>query len=186
MNFIDETGNRHGRLTVIERSKSDVKAFWLCECECGNKTIVVGTQLRNGHTRSCGCLQREAAAKTAPGNSKSKKHGMYKTKEYHCWLNLKTRCYRESYRDYQHYGGRGISVCDRWLKNFENFYTDMGPRPSDKHSIDRINVNGNYEPSNCRWTTRSKQNANKRKVGSISSFTTTELIEELNIRGVTI
>lgn len=96
------------------------------------------------------------------GNKIGFKHGLRKTKEYAVWLNMRSRCNYEKHKQYSLYGGRGIKICDRWMASFENFYKDMGSRPSDKHSLDRIDNNGNYEPSNCRWATVEEQSFNKR------------------------
>jgi hypothetical protein len=97
------------------------------------------------------------------------KHGMSRTPEHESWRSLKKRCLCKTCKAYKYYGGRGITVCERWRDSFENFLADMGPKPSPKHSIDRINVNGNYEPSNCRWATWSQQVINRNKMGSNSS-----------------
>lgn len=151
--LIDETGNRHGRLTVIERAKNiDKNARWLCLCDCGTNTVVHGKCLRNGHTQSCGCLQRERAAESATS------HGFCGTPTYTTWYGMKDRCTNPSRPDYH---GRGIVVCERWM-NFENFLKDVGARPSPAHSLDRRDNDGNYEPRNCRWVTRKEQNRNAR------------------------
>lgn len=97
-----------------------------------------------------------------PKGDGKRTHGMYLTKEYIAWQNMKRRCYYENYNSYKNYGGRGITVCDSWKNSFENFFKDIGPMPTKKHSLDRIDNNGNYGPLNCRWTTRSVQSRNKR------------------------
>ena len=156
-NFIDLTGKNFEFLTVIERSfeKNIVRRVsWRCVCKCGKETIVLGSNLKGGHVKSCGCLNYKP---------KNLKHGMRYSSEYNSWRGMKKRCYQQSHKSFINYGGRGIKVCDRWLNSFENFYEDMGNKPSLKHSIDRIDVNGDYEPNNCRWATHSEQNLNKRK-----------------------
>lgn len=154
--LIDLTGLRFGKLLVIRRSGSgrSGKSKWLCRCDCGNEKSILGCSLRNGRTRSCGC----SSEKQRP------KDGWHKDKkpEYTVWIGIKQRCYNPKASGYSYYGERGIRVCERWLNSFDDFYFDMGPKPSPKHSIDRIDVNGNYEPSNCKWATPNEQARNKR------------------------
>lgn len=151
-------GDKVGRLTILSRTHEDgkkISGYWDCVCECGVEKKVRQDHLRTKKTRSCGCLAREEASK------KFKTHGMSKTKTYKCWVGLKYRCDSPNATGYEKYGGRGIGYCDRW-KDFENFYEDMGPRPSDKHSIDRIDNDGDYCPENCKWATLNQQSINKR------------------------
>lgn len=149
----DLTGQRFGRLTAIKYAK---RGRWLCKCECGNQKLVRTEGLRRGTSRSCGCLANELLSK------RTRTHGRSKTPMWHVWLSMRQRCENPKHQAYENYGGRGIKVCDRWSSSFENFVEDMGERPSDKHSIDRINNDGNYEPGNCRWVERIEQEHNKR------------------------
>lgn len=125
----------------------------VCKCTCGTITDVTSATLRQGTTKSCGCLQ--VAMHTS--------HGMSRTTEYRTWDSMRQRCNNPNFYQYRHYGGRGIEVCHEWQDSFETFYRDMGPKPGASHSIDRINVNGNYEPGNCRWATKKEQSLNRRK-----------------------
>lgn len=151
---IDITNQKFGKLTVVERVQNNQagRARWICTCDCGEQSIVTGKNLRSGKVLSCGCGKRYS----------NKSHGMKQSLEYSTWTGMKKRCYDKNQENYKDYGGRGITICDRWKNSFQNFYTDMGKRPSKNHSIDRIDVNGNYEPSNCRWATQSEQNRNQR------------------------
>lgn len=156
---IDETGNKYGLLTVEKcdgRTKSG-DSMWLCRCECGNPTTVARGDLRKeyGGTKSCGC-----AKKTAGGG--------HDTPEYVSWKEMKRRCYNRQYRDYHLYGGRGITVCERWKKSFPNFLKDMGLKPFSSATVDRIDNDGSYEPGNCRWATALEQSHNSRKARMIT------------------
>lgn len=157
-NVKDIAGQQFGKLTVIERDSSAYQgvATWFCHCDCGGKLSVSGASLRKGNTKSCGCLSLEKTTK------RFTKHGKAKSPEHNAWRHMRSRCYNPNGRNYKNWGGRGITVCERWLESFENFYADMGDRPTPKHSLDRINVNGNYEPSNCRWATTKEQRINQR------------------------
>src|SRR5215210_7372804 len=159
--LVDLAGERFGRLIVIERVQNFKSrgAKWLCKCDCGRTTEVLSSSLRHlkRGTKSCGCLIGVNLVTMV-----YVKHGLRYTPEYKVWNNMHTRCRNPKFRYFKDYGGRGITVCERW-KRLENFYADMGPRPTPTHSIDRIDVNGNYEPSNCRWATPTQQVLNRRK-----------------------
>lgn len=158
---VDITGQQFGRLRVIrfDRILNGCTA-WLCRCECGNELIVRLSGLQT-NTRSCGCLQCETIQRIGRAN---RTHGeaIDLTAEYRTWHGMKQRCLNPRAKKFDLYGGRGISVCQRWLDGFENFLTDMGRKPSPAHSLDRINGNGDYTPKNCRWATPSEQNNNRR------------------------
>jgi hypothetical protein len=156
---IDLTGQKFGRLTVLHYSHTiDQKAMWQCECECGNKPIIVAASLRSGHTKSCGCYKLEAAAIANTTHGLSGK----KTRLYEIWIGMKARCFRKSHRAYKYYGGRGITVCQEWKDDFKAFYDWAFINGYEEDlSLDRIDVNGNYEPNNCKWATFLEQSRNK-------------------------
>jgi len=153
----DLTGQRFGRLEVKSFEKITISGpKWICKCDCGTSRAVLGCSLKKGRTKSCGCLNAELA------KARGFKHGLCETKSYAAWRGMKDRCSNPLNPGWENYGGRGIKVCERWANSFEDFYDDMGEPPSPNHSIDRINVNGHYEPKNCRWATVSEQSVNKR------------------------
>lgn len=164
---LDPIGEIYGRLTVVSEvaRKNPRKRRFQCKCTCGNETEVDLNKLRTGYTRSCGCLHLETIAKNLANHrhvSGTIKHGMNKTPEHRSWVHMRQRCGNPKKKEYPHYGGRGIKVCEQWQKSFKAFYADVGPRPSPKHSLDRIDVNGNYEPGNVRWATQQQQVENTR------------------------
>lgn len=153
--FKNIAGERFGRLTARYIVRNSSQGYvWACSCECGAECIVPRKRLKNGMTRSCGCLPK--GGKVRHGHSANRTG----TKVYRAWMGMKDRCYNPNATKYRSYGGRGITVCERWLGSFEDFFADIGEPPSPSHSIDRIDVNGNYEPSNCRWATPTQQARN--------------------------
>ena|ERR1700675_1534927 len=157
-----EVGQRFTRLLVVEAAVGS-KDLCSCLCDCGTSKLVRAEYLRSGHTKSCGCLRTDAGAAVGlmevHGHNSRLKGGP--SPEHVSWTGMKTRCTNPKAKDFKHYGGRGIKVCQRW-QYFENFFADMGPKPSPRHSIDRINPDGDYEPLNCRWATWKEQRHNRR------------------------
>lgn len=168
---VDETGRMFGRLTVFERhgTDADEKATWRCVCVCGNEIVTSGHHLRCGNTRSCGCLRADLAADlqtwniTPPRLTHGATIGGKATLEYHSWSGMIQRCTNPNSPKWSEYGGRRISVCPQWRFSFSTFLADMGPKPTDKHSLDRVEVHGDYHPDNCRWATAVEQANNKQK-----------------------
>ena len=152
-------GMKFGRLTVVSEAQRLTKGppRWHCECDCGGATESIGYLLTCGRIKSCGCLKTDACREP-----KNLKHGGVGSYHYRAWSGMKSRCYNSGNPGFPSYGGRGIRVCQRWLDSFEDFRRDVGERPSAKHSIDRIDVNGDYAPDNCRWATAIQQTHNRR------------------------
>ena len=159
--ILDISGHKFGRLTAIEFSHiKNGKSYWTFDCACGNlhKATTSDVRRKVGGTKSCGCLKSEVT------KARNTTHGMYNTPTHISWRGMKERCTNPHHKDYKHYGFRGIRVCTRWLgkAGFNNFLVDMGERP-EKMSIDRINVAGHYEPTNCKWSTQKEQTSNTRR-----------------------
>ncbi len=161
---IDIIGQRFGKLLVIDRSEDHIypngrhDLQYKCKCDCGTEVVVLGIHLRSGHVKSCGCYRRETTAKNMAT------HKMTNTRIYAIWKNMKQRCSNPNRKDYSLYGGRGISVCKEWINNFNAFLSwSIDSGYDNTLSLDRIDVNGDYEPKNCRWVTQKKQCNNTRR-----------------------
>lgn len=154
----DICGEKFGRLTALSGigKFADGRYRWSCECDCGAITVVAGTYLRAGKIASCGCATSEATTK------RNTTHGLSKLKEWKIWIGMNRRCYEPNHAAYINYGAKGTRVCEEWRSNFFPFYEHLGPIPSPKHTLDRINPFGHYEPGNCRWATQKEQQSNKR------------------------
>lgn len=157
-------GQRFGRLVVVKRVANNKRgqARWLCKCDCGQSCERNSYNLRAGVTKSCGCLRKEMGA-TLGRSTRTHGHASSRSLTYNTWTKMKDRCNNPKHTKWRLYGGRGITVCDRWMNSFEDFLADMGERPPGM-SIDRYpDKDGNYEPGNCRWATLEQQNQNRRK-----------------------
>lgn len=184
--FKDLTGQKFGRLTVLRKATDEEigdrdrkrGVFWCCQCDCGNAelAIVPSGALKSGHTQSCGCIQKE----------KTSKHKLSNSKIYSIWSHMKDRCFNPNHYAFSSYGGRGIKICKEWTESFESFYNwALENGYEEGLSIDRINVNGNYEPNNCKWSTMKEQGNNRRTNRLITfngkTLTMSQWCEELNV-----
>lgn len=191
--FTDLTGKRYGRLVVLNPVKnSQNRTAWKVRCNCGQEKIVTTGNLNSGHVQSCRCFQKEIARKVCGQLGRKKlgvavKHGHFNNKtrsgEYQSWSAMRDRCENPNHIAYKNYGGRGIKICNRWKgeNGFINFLEDMGSR-APQTSLDRIDVNGDYEPLNCRWATAKEQAKNRRSFKALENFSTDELLAEIRRR----
>lgn len=162
---MDIVGMQFNYLKVLEfygRNKHKKKLYKSYCTRCGNEKIMIGTEVKNGYSKSCGCLNKV---------SHSKKHGMTGTLIYNKWKGMKQRCYNSNYDFYSAYGGRGIKVCDEWKDDFMQFYKDMGDVPFEGAELDRINNDDDYKPSNCRWVSHEENSNNRRKYHNKTGYT---------------
>lgn len=176
------TGKRFGRLKVIELKEIKGKGhfYYLCQCQCGNFRTIDGHSLIKGKTKSCGCLRKELL------RERNKTHNLSNSRLYGIYRHIKERCYNPNCKDYKYYGSCGIVMCEEWATNFMNFYNwAMANGYQDDLTIDRIDVNGNYEPNNCRWATKKEQSINRRNIHLITfndkTQTLTDWAKDLNI-----
>lgn len=190
--FIDLTGQRFGKLVVIKKVGKDKHGYsrYMCLCDCGKETFVSSGQLLSKNTKSCGCLKGEV---TTARNKLTTKHGMRDAKIYRVWIEARRRCYNPNRTAYKNYGARGIKICDEWMgeNGFQNFYewsVANGYNPNAKRgecTLDRIDVNGNYEPSNCRWISMKEQQNNRRNNHVVTyngeTLTVTQIAEKYKI-----
>lgn len=174
--------DRYGRLVVIKKAKSGKNwlARWVCLCECGIRKVIFQSSLRNGQTKSCGCLQKERTSVAA--KKANTKHGDARdfkvAPEYRAWDAMIRRCHNKNHKSYPDYGGRGIKVCRRWRTSYINFLNDLGRRPSSQHSIDRRKNDKGYSPNNVRWATSKVQNQNTRKTRRLTLNGVSKCISE--------
>lgn len=172
-------GRKFGRLKVVREAGwigPHRKRAWWVECRCGKSKVVKQNNLVSGKTKSCGCLLADHLRKMA--GTAGLTHGDSYSREYRAWGNMRRRCYGVNGPRYKDWGGRGVQVCDRWRRSYSEFLKDMGRAPSKDHSLDRIDPDGNYEPGNCRWATRSEQQRNRRDNNCLTAFGRTQSIDD--------
>ena len=175
--FIDLTGQRFGKLTVVRPVRCANKIHWECQCDCGNTTRSHGSSLRQGAAKSCGCSRKTAEFRENAGRRWTK-HGYFGTKEYNIWGGMIDRCENPKSKTWRRYGGRGITVDAAWRHDPAKFIADMGPRPSPRHTVDRIDVNGPYAPWNCRWATPVEQGNNRRSNVNLTYMGKTQTVAQ--------
>lgn len=171
--IVDKTGKRYGRLVVLKRDENKTSGtYWICQCDCGNIKSINTSELGGNRTKSCGCLKREILKK-----QQETTHGETNTRLYSIWRAMKKRCYQPTSAGYKNYGGRGIVVCDDWVCSYENF-RDWALKNGYKENLtlDRLNNDGNYEPSNCRFSTYIQQ-ANNKRTNRVLTYKNVQLTE---------
>jgi len=193
MQFIDNTGKKFGRLTVIgfshfnQESPRVKRSIWNCKCDCGTMVEICGKRMRNGTTLSCGCLRRETTTKKNFIHGSAKRGKL--SPEYNTWCEMIRRTENKNCEGFKNYGHRGISMCHEWRRSFPVFFKDMGPKPSPKHSIERKDNNKGYSKANCKWAVRHEQARNKRNnrnfVHEKTSYCLTDLAEKIGIKKTT-
>jgi hypothetical protein len=171
----DLTGERHNRLTVLRRHSSGRHSRWWCRCDCGRELPVIQQKLTANFQKSCGCYRNESTAR------RFLTHGRSGTHEYAIWSAIKARCSNPLQPSWKYYGGRGISMCDQWVDSFQQFFADMGARPSMRHSIDRLDNNGPYSPENCRWATYAEQRRNRKDIRNVMWNGQTRCLEDWSV-----
>lgn len=172
MDELELAGQKHNKLTVLEKvGRNEIGVLWSCTCECGNVVVVAATHIKRGRVKSCGCLKVEFGRNKAT-------HRDTKSKEYTTWCAIKKRCLNPNDSAYKNYGGRGITICDRWRDSYEDFLSDVGRAPSKHYSIDRIDNSGNYEPGNVKWSTMLEQSLNRRNTKYLTYNGTTKTVRE--------